>query len=112
MTNGKATIKYHGENRDSRIIALQSYGNPPPESKFTGLDYFEFRLKDVSALLTASHRSSFSFKYLLPAEPTTYHCKVYRVPTRITERKHAIAVRVSVEMTIARRDTRLVQGND
>ena len=49
MTNGTATISYHGrDRRDSRIIPLQSYGNPPPESKFDGLDYFDFRLTDVS----------------------------------------------------------------
>ena len=49
MSNGKATISYHGsDRRDSRIIALQSYGNPPPESKFNGLDYFDFRLNNVS----------------------------------------------------------------
>ena len=66
MTNGKATIKYHGTNRDSRIIALQSYSNPPPESKFDGLDYFDFRLKDVSnvpRLLCINHLSHSSTFY-------------------------------------------------
>ena len=51
MSNGKAVISYHGtDRRDSRIIPLQSYGNPPAETKFDGLDYFDFRLNNVSSL--------------------------------------------------------------
>ena len=49
MSNGKAVISYHGsDRRDSRIIPLQSYSNAPAESKFDGLDYFDFRLNNVS----------------------------------------------------------------
>ena len=36
------------------MIPLQSYGNPPSQSKFAGLDYFEFRLDRVSQLLVRS----------------------------------------------------------
>ena len=51
MTDGKATITYHGrDRRDSRIIPLQSYGNPSPDSKFDGLDHFDFLLNKVSHL--------------------------------------------------------------
>lgn len=48
MADGKATIAYHGDRRFTRMIPLQSYGNPSPESKFDGLDYFDFQLKNVS----------------------------------------------------------------
>ena len=48
IVDGKATIKYHGDHRYTRAIPLQSYANPPSESKFDGLDYFDFKLKDVS----------------------------------------------------------------
>ena len=50
MVDGRATIRYHGtERRYTRIIPLQSYGNPPAESKFAGLDYFDFKLNNVRA---------------------------------------------------------------
>jgi hypothetical protein len=48
MSEPGGIIYYHQERRGSRIIPLQSYDNPPPESKFDGLDYFDFQLKDVS----------------------------------------------------------------
>ena len=55
MSNNRATITYHGNaNRGSRIIPLQSYTNPPAESKFAGLDYVEFRLNNVRCV---RHRS-------------------------------------------------------
>jgi hypothetical protein len=48
MSQPEGIIYYHENRRGSRIIPLRSYGNPPPEDKFAGLDYFEFKLKDVS----------------------------------------------------------------
>ncbi|CAF4494608.1 unnamed protein product [Rotaria sp. Silwood2] len=39
-------ISYHHTRRGTRMIPLQSYGNPPSEDKFTGLDSFEFRLSN------------------------------------------------------------------
>ena len=95
MSNGKAAISYHDtDRRDSRIIPLQSYGNPPAESKFDGLDYFDFRLNNVSSPLPPPQPRLAYFQFALPTNATTYHCKVYRVPKRITERKQAIAVGV------------------
>lgn len=47
MVDGKATITYHGDRRFTRMIPLQSYGNPSGESKFDGLYHFDFRLKNV-----------------------------------------------------------------
>ncbi len=48
MSEPEGRIDYHDNRRGSRIIPLQSYGNPPPEEKFAGLDYFDFRLNEVS----------------------------------------------------------------
>jgi len=81
MSNGKATISYHGNRRITRMIPLQSYGNPPAESKFAGLDYFEFKLN----------------KYAVPANETTYHCKVYKAPTNFRERRQAIAHKTMID---------------
>ena len=53
MSQPGGFISYHDNRRGSRIIPLQSYGNPPPESKFAGLDYFEMRLDKVSDLIKA-----------------------------------------------------------
>ncbi|CAF4663676.1 unnamed protein product, partial [Rotaria sp. Silwood1] len=52
-------ISYHDDRRGTRMIPLQSYGNPPSEDKFAGLDSFEFRLNN----------------YRVPSTETTYHCK-------------------------------------
>ena len=58
MSNGKATISYHGNRRITRMIPLQSYGNPPAESKFAGLDYFEFKLNKVQSSILYQQISS------------------------------------------------------
>ena len=50
ISDGKATITYHGDRRYTRVIPLQSYDNPPSESKFAGLDYYEFHVDNVSSL--------------------------------------------------------------
>lgn len=55
MSDGKATISYHGNRRMTRMIPLQSYGNPPAESKFVGLDYFEFKLDKVQSSILYQH---------------------------------------------------------
>ncbi|CAF3089068.1 unnamed protein product [Rotaria sp. Silwood2] len=68
-------ISYHHTRRGTRMIPLQSYGNPPSEDKFTGLDSFEFRLNN----------------YRVPSDDTTYHCKVYKVPSHFSTKRHAIA---------------------
>ena len=47
MFDGKATISYHGDRRLTRTIPLHSYGNPPADSKFAGLDFFELKLDKV-----------------------------------------------------------------
>ena len=97
MSNGKATISYHGTSRRfTRIIPLRSYSNPPAESKFADLEYFDFRLNKVSSLThesaTRSYLSSL-FQYAIPANDTVYHCKIFKAPTNFRERRHAIAVR-------------------
>ncbi|CAF4370643.1 unnamed protein product [Rotaria sp. Silwood2] len=51
IIDGKATIKYHGDRRYTRAIPLQSYANPPPESKFADLDYFDFQLHNHKAII-------------------------------------------------------------
>ena len=48
MSRFDGSIFYHENRRDSRIIPLQSYGNPPSEEKFSDLDYVEFKLNNVS----------------------------------------------------------------
>jgi hypothetical protein len=48
MSQPGGLIQYHDNRRGTRIIPLRSYGNPSPEEKFAGLDYFDFRLQDVS----------------------------------------------------------------
>ncbi|CAF0955087.1 unnamed protein product [Adineta ricciae] len=75
MSEPQGIIYYHDNRRGSRIIPLRSYGNPSPEDKFAGLDYFDFQLNN----------------YNVPVDSTTYHCKVYKVPSNLTERRHAIA---------------------
>jgi len=51
MSEPEGLINYHENRRDSRIIPLRSYGNPSAEEKFAGLDYFDFKLKEVSYLI-------------------------------------------------------------
>ncbi len=51
MSEPEGLIHYHGTRRDSRIIPLRSYGNPPREEKFARLDYFDFQLKEVSYVI-------------------------------------------------------------
>ena len=41
-------ITYHGPNRGSLIIPLLSYTEPVDESKFAGLNSFEFRVNNVN----------------------------------------------------------------
>ncbi len=48
MSQSGGLIYYHENRRGSRIIPLQSYSNPPPEEKFSDLDYVEFKLNNVS----------------------------------------------------------------
>jgi hypothetical protein len=77
------------------MIPLRSYGDPPPDDKFVGLDSFEFHLNNVSCF-TIDHIVyiiTLFFQYLIPSEDTTYHCKVYKAETRFPTRRHAIAVR-------------------
>jgi hypothetical protein len=51
MSKPEGIINYHENRRGSRIIPLRSYNNPSPEEKFAGLDYFDFRLNDVSSFI-------------------------------------------------------------
>jgi hypothetical protein len=51
MSEPEGLIHYHENRRGSRIIPLQSYNNPSPEEKFAGLDYFDFRLNEVSSFI-------------------------------------------------------------
>jgi hypothetical protein len=48
MSQPDGMISYHDNRRGSRMISLRSYGNPSSEDKFSGLDYFDLQLKDVS----------------------------------------------------------------
>ncbi len=48
MSKKGGQINYHENRRGTRIIPLRSYAIPPPESKFAGLDYFDFQLHNVS----------------------------------------------------------------
>ncbi|CAF2373593.1 unnamed protein product [Rotaria sp. Silwood2] len=81
MSQSDGLIYYHDKRRGSRILPLQSYGNPPAEEKFADLDHFEFRLKD----------------YVVPADDTTYHCKIYKAPTNFSQRRHAIAHKTIID---------------
>ena len=49
MSKPEGVISYHENRRGSRIIPLRSYNNPSPEEKFADLDYFDFRLNEVSS---------------------------------------------------------------
>ncbi|CAF3197010.1 unnamed protein product [Rotaria socialis] len=74
-------ISYHDNRRGSRIIPLRSYGQPPPEDKFAGLDFFDFRLNN----------------YFVPSNDTTYHCQVYKAPANYKMKRHAIAHKILVD---------------
>ncbi|CAF1244576.1 unnamed protein product, partial [Didymodactylos carnosus] len=76
-----AQIEYHTPlRRGTKLIPLLSYANPPKESKFEGLDTFEFRLNN----------------YIVPSNDTTYHCKIYKIPT-YTQKRHVIATLIADE---------------
>ena len=81
------------------MIPLQSYADPPSDSKFTGFNSFELRLDDVRCLLILS---SFAlsilpnFQYVIPSDDTTYHCKIYKAPNDFPLKRHAVAVRARV----------------
>ncbi|CAF1632041.1 unnamed protein product, partial [Didymodactylos carnosus] len=66
--------------KGSRIIPLLSYANPPDESKFKELNTFDFRLNN----------------YIVPPNDTTYHCKIYKIPT-YKEKRHAIAHKMLID---------------
>jgi hypothetical protein len=36
-------------------------------------------------------------EYVVPATDTTYHCKIYRAPSNITERRHAIGHKTIID---------------
>ncbi|CAF0896019.1 unnamed protein product [Adineta steineri] len=74
-------IIYHDTRRNTRIIPLRSYADPPSDEKFNGLDTFEFRLNN----------------YLVPSTGTTYHCKIYKVPNKYPVKRHAIAHKILVD---------------
>ncbi|CAM4973155.1 unnamed protein product, partial [Rotaria socialis] len=63
------------------MIPLQSYANSPPENKFAGLDYFEFRMNND----------------VIPPEDTTYYCKVFKAPTEYPTKRHAIAHKTMID---------------
>lgn len=95
MTLPEGIISYHSERRGSRMIPLRSYGNPPPEAKFKGLDYIDFKLNNVSNFVIdfyVMNNKRYILQYVVPASGTTYHCKVYRVPKNINSTRHAIGV--------------------
>ena len=48
MSDKDGIIYYHDTRRGSRILPLRSYGNPSPEEKFADLEYFDFKLQNVS----------------------------------------------------------------
>ncbi|CAF2441731.1 unnamed protein product [Rotaria sp. Silwood2] len=74
-------ISYHENRRGTRMIPLRSYDNPPPENTFDGLDSFDFRLNN----------------YLLPSTDTTYYCKVFKIPSRFSTKRHAIGYKILVD---------------
>jgi hypothetical protein len=85
-------ISYHENRRGTRMIPLRFYGQPPPDEKFAGLDYFDFHPNNVSEVFSQNCHSVFRFQYLLPSTDTTYHCKVYKLPSSYTTKRHVIAV--------------------
>ncbi|CAF3937549.1 unnamed protein product, partial [Rotaria sp. Silwood1] len=69
-------ITYHETRRGSRTLSLRSYNDPPLESKFTQLDYFDVRLNN----------------YIIPPSDTIYVCKIYKTPSNYSSKRHVIAV--------------------
>ncbi|CAF1224031.1 unnamed protein product [Rotaria sp. Silwood1] len=74
-------ITYHNTRRNTRILPLRSYADPPSDDKFIGLDTFEFRLNN----------------YLVPSTDTTYHCKIYKAPSGYPLKRHAIAHKILID---------------
>ncbi|CAF3765470.1 unnamed protein product [Rotaria socialis] len=74
-------IAYHDTHRNSRMIPLRSYVDPPSEDKFSRLDTFEFRLNNSA----------------VPSTNTTYHCKIYKAPTGYPIKRHAIAHTILID---------------
>ncbi|CAF4000838.1 unnamed protein product [Rotaria sordida] len=74
-------ITYHNTRRNTRIIPLRSYADPPSDDKFIGLDTFEFRLNN----------------YRVPSTDTTYHCKIYKAPSGYPLKRHAIAHKILID---------------
>ncbi|CAF4431727.1 unnamed protein product, partial [Rotaria sp. Silwood2] len=83
LSRSDGDISYHDTRRGTRMIPLRSYGNPPSEEKFAGLDSFEFC----------------ALNYRVPSEESTYYCKVYKAPTQFLTKRHAIAHQVLVDST-------------
>ncbi|UJR07214.1 hypothetical protein I4U23_011502 [Adineta vaga] len=74
-------ITYHGTRRGTRIIPLRSYGQPPSEDKFHNMEYFDLQLNN----------------YIIPSDDTTYHCKIYKTPTKYLTKRHAIAYKILID---------------
>ncbi|CAF3997847.1 unnamed protein product [Adineta steineri] len=74
-------ISYHENRRGTKMIPLQFYGQPPPDEKFAELDYFDFHPNN----------------YLIPSTDTTYHCKVYKLPSKYTTKRHVIAHKTLID---------------
>jgi len=80
MSIPEGMIYYHDNRRGSRIIPLQSYGNPSPEEKFAGLDYFDFQLKDVRYSIIVYHCI-----FLNPNSSTLYQQLTQRIIVKYTK---------------------------
>ncbi|CAF4341241.1 unnamed protein product [Rotaria sp. Silwood2] len=76
-------ISYHENRRNSRMIPLRTYANPPSDDKFVEFDYVEFRLDN----------------YRVPSTDTTYHCKIFKAPSHFLTKRHAIARKVLIDKT-------------
>ncbi|UJR36729.1 hypothetical protein I4U23_029445 [Adineta vaga] len=76
-------ITYHQDRKGAYSLSLRSYSDPPLESKFASMNYFDFRLNN----------------YTIPTTDTTYHCRVYKAPTTYTTKQHVIAHRILLDST-------------
>ncbi|CAF3378361.1 unnamed protein product [Rotaria sp. Silwood2] len=74
-------IFYHENRRNSRMIPLRSYVDPPSDGKLADFDYVEFRLDN----------------YIVPSSDTTYHCKIFKAPVHFSMKPHAIACEVLID---------------
>ncbi|CAF1122491.1 unnamed protein product [Rotaria sp. Silwood1] len=81
MSQSDGLIYYHENRRGSRVIPLQSYGNPSSEEKFAHLEYIDFQFQD----------------YIVPSTDTTYFCQIFKVPSNFLERRHAIAYKTIID---------------